>query len=142
MGHVINERIFHIFCNDWMDCRDAFYAVLCCVRTGHHWVRSILAYGLSTKPFIKLLWNFKNFLFSFLLTDYLTYLTDYLMPSDKRNSITTRAMGSISSLFNIASSRDVPFRQPLVLQLQYSHHGSTKAYLCSPLFLIPFSTTT
>ena len=48
-------------------------------------------------------------------------------------------MGSISSLFNITSSRDVPFHQPL--QLQYLHHGSTKAYLCSPLFLIPFSTT-
>jgi len=56
------------------------------------------------------------------------------MPSDKRNSITTKAMGLISSLFNIASSRDVPFRQPL--QLQFLHHGSTKAYLCSP-FLSP-----
>ena len=38
-------------------------------------------------------------------------------------------MGFISSLFNIASSRDVPFRQPL--QLQCSHHGSTKAYYFS-----------
>ena len=67
-------------------------------------------------------------------------LTDYLMPSDKRNLITTWAMGSISSLFKVTSSRDVPFRQPL--QLQYSHRGSTKAYPCPPLFLIPFSTTT
>ena len=50
------------------------------------------------------------------------------MPSDKRNSITAKAMGLISSLFNVASSRDVPFRQPL--QLQSSHHGFTKAYLC------------
>jgi len=64
------------------------------------------------------------------------YLTDYLMPSDKRNSITTKAMGLISSLFNVASSRDVPFCQPL--QLQCSHHGSTKAYLCSPLICSPF----
>jgi len=31
------------------------------------------------------------------------------MPSDKHNSITTKAMGLISSLFNIASSQDVPF---------------------------------
>ena len=61
------------------------------------------------------------------------------MLSDKRNSITTRAMGSISSLFNIASSRDVPFCQPL--QLQYSHYGCTKAYLGSSLFLISFSST-
>ena len=43
-------------------------------------------------------------------------------------------MGLISSLLNVASSQDVPFHQPL--QLQCSHHGSTKAYLCSPLFLI------
>ena len=31
------------------------------------------------------------------------------------------------------------FCQPL--QPQFSHHSSTKAYLCSPLFSIPFSTT-
>ena len=52
------------------------------------------------------------------------------MPSDKRNSITAKAMGLISSLFNVASSWDVPFCQPL--HLQCSRHGSTKAYLCSP----------
>ena len=79
--------------------------------------------------FIKLLWNFKNFLFNRFFYWLTIWLTDYLMPSDKHNSITTRAMGLISSLFNVASSRDVPFCQPL--QLQYSHHGSTKAYLCS-----------
>jgi len=45
------------------------------------------------------------------------------------------------ALFSVSPNptRDVPFRQPL--QLQYSHHGSTKAYLCSSLFLISFSTT-
>jgi len=58
------------------------------------------------------------------------YPTNWLMPSDKRNSITAKAIGLISSLFNVASSRDVPFHQ--LLQLQCSHHGSTKAYLCSP----------
>jgi len=47
-------------------------------------------------------------------------------------------MGLISLLINVASSRDVPFCQPL--QLQCLHHGSTKTYLYSPLFLIPFST--
>jgi len=34
------------------------------------------------------------------------------MPSDKRNWIMAKATGLISSLFNVASSRDVPFRQP------------------------------
>ena len=51
------------------------------------------------------------------------------MPSDKRNLITTKA---ISSLFNIALSRDVPFHQ--LQQLQCSHHGSTKQ---APVF--PYS---
>ena len=55
------------------------------------------------------------------------WLSDWL---SKHNSITTKVMGLISSLFNIASSRNVPFCQPL--QLQCLHHGSTKAYLCSP----------
>ena len=57
------------------------------------------------------------------------------MPSDKRNLITATAsyMGLISSLFNITSSRDVPFRQPLLLQCSY--HSFTKAYLCSPPLL-------
>jgi len=67
-------------------------------------------------------------------TTWTDWLTDYLMPSDKRNSITTKAMGLISSLLNVASSRDVLFCQ--LQQLQCSHHGSTKVYLCSP-FLSP-----
>jgi len=58
-------------------------------------------------------------------------LTIWPMPSDKHNSITAKAMGLISSLFNVASSRDVPFCQ--LLQLQCSHHGSTKVLLCFPL---------
>ena len=75
---------------------------------------------------------------NFVLTD---WLTDWLTPSDKRNLITAIATGCtalISSLlFNIASSQDVPFCQPQ--QLQCSHHGSTKTYLCSPLYCIHFS---
>ena len=66
------------------------------------------------------------------------WLTDWLMPSDKRNSVVVKATGSISSLFNVASSRYVPFRQPQKLQSLY--HGSTETYLCSPLSSIPFST--
>ena len=34
------------------------------------------------------------------------------MPSDKCNSITAKTTGSISSLFDVASSRQVPFHQP------------------------------
>ena len=82
--------------------------------------------------YIKLLWNFKNFLFN----RFFCWLTDWLMPSDKRNSIMAIATGLIFSLFNVASSRDVPFRQPQ--QLQCSHHGFTKIYLCSP-FLSPLA---
>ena len=59
------------------------------------------------------------------------------MPSSKRNSITAKAMGLIFALFNVASSRDVPFRQPL--QLECLHHGFTKAHLCFPSCSIPFS---
>ena len=40
-------------------------------------------------------------------------------------------MGLTSSLFNVTSSRDVPFHQPQ--QLQCSHDGSTKVYCCSHL---------
>ena len=88
---------------------------------------------------INLQWNFKNFLLNRFFYWLTILLSDYLMPSDKHNSITAKAMGSISSLFNVALSREVPFCQPL--QLQCLHHGSTKAYLCSPLFSILFSTT-
>jgi len=51
------------------------------------------------------------------------------MPLDKRNLITAIATVLISSLFNVASSRDVPFCQ--LQQLHCLHHGSTKAL---PLF--------
>jgi len=56
---------------------------------------------------IKLLWNLKmSYLtnFSIWLIEHLTnWLTDYLMTSDKHNSITAKAMGLISSLFNVTS---------------------------------------
>ena len=38
------------------------------------------------------------------------------MPSDKRNSITTKAMGLIISLFNVASAEHVPFGIPQYVQ--------------------------
>ena len=58
------------------------------------------------------------------------------MLSDKRNLIATKAMDLIFALFDIASSRDVPFHQ--VQQLQHSHHGSTKAQICYPMYSIPY----
>jgi len=58
------------------------------------------------------------------------------MFSDKRNSIMAIATGLISSLINVASSRDMlPTTAAAVLD------GSAKDYLCSPLCSIPFSTT-
>ena len=45
------------------------------------------------------------------------------MPSDKHNSRTARARDLISSLINVASSRDVPFHQPQLLQCL--HQGAT-----------------
>ena len=48
-----------------------------------------------------------------------------------------KATGLISSLFNVASSGDMPFHQ--LQQLQCLYHGSTEAYLCSPLSSIPLS---
>ena len=62
------------------------------------------------------------------------------MPSDKRNSITAKATGLISSLFNVASARDVPFRQ--LQQLQCICHGATFVLLKDPLYLFPYSSTT
>jgi len=53
--------------------------------------------------------------------------------------ILATATGLISSLFNVASSQDVPFHQ--LQQLQCLHHGSNKAYLCSLLCSIPLFTT-
>jgi len=61
------------------------------------------------------------------------------MPSDKHNLIMSITTGLISSLFNVALSRDVPFHKPQ--QLQCLNHGFTKAYLCFPLCSIPFSLT-
>jgi len=52
------------------------------------------------------------------------------MPSDKRNSITAKAMGLIFLLFNIASSLDVYFCTPQYVQ--YILHGLTRALLCVP----------
>ena len=96
-------------------------------------------FQIIPNPFQKLLWNFKNSIFSrifYWLTDWLTpSFPPLLMPSDKCNSTVTMATGLISSLFNVALSGDVP------QQLQCLHHGFTKARLCSPLYSIPFSFT-
>jgi len=53
------------------------------------------------------------------------------MPSDKHNSRTARITDFISSLINVASSRDMPFRQPQ--QLQCLHNGATFVPLCAPI---------
>jgi len=52
------------------------------------------------------------------------------MPSDKRNSITAKAMGLIFSLFDVASSREVPFDTPQYVQCILQ--GLTSVLLCVP----------
>ena len=52
------------------------------------------------------------------------------MPSDKRNSITAKAMGSIFSLFGVASACQMPFGIPQYIQ--YILHGLTGVLLCVP----------
>ena len=40
MGQAFHEHILRIFCNGWMDCRDAFHSVLClyCCVTDRTWL--------------------------------------------------------------------------------------------------------
>ena len=52
------------------------------------------------------------------------------LPSGKCNSITAKVMGLNFSLFDIASSRDVPFGIPQYVQCM--HHGLTFILLCVP----------
>ena len=57
-------------------------------------------------------------------------LPAYLMPSGKHNVITAKAMGLIFSLFDIASSQDVPFG--ILQYVQCMHHRLTFVFLCVP----------
>ena len=52
------------------------------------------------------------------------------MPSDKRNSITAKAMDSIFSLFDVASARQMPFG--ILQYIQCILHGLTSVLLCVP----------
>ena len=53
-----------------------------------------------------------------------------MMPSDKRNLITAKAMGLIFSLFDIASARQVPFG--ISQYVQCILRGLTSVLLCVP----------
>ena len=64
----------------------------------------------------------------FMLTNSLTYS---LMPSARHNSTMDVATGLISSLFDVALSRDVPFRQPQ--DVQCMHHGLAFVLPCVPV---------
>ena len=65
-----------------------------------------------------------------------TCLPALLMLSEKHNSIITKVMYLISSLFNISWSSSIPFCQSQ--QIQCLHHESSNTYLCSSLCLILF----
>ena len=87
-----------------------------------------------------MLWKF-NFNF-FLFSRFFYYLTDWLtiwcLNSDNCNSITVKAIGLTSSLFNVTLSRDMPFCQ--LQQFRCLHHESTRAYLCSPFHSLLYTT--
>ena len=51
------------------------------------------------------------------------------MPSDKRNSITAKAMSLIFSLFNVALDQEVPFGIPV----HTVHSSWTYMYQCPPV---------
>ena len=75
------------------------------------------AFSTILKASNKLLQNLKKIIqWNFLLTN-------CLIPSGKCNLITAKAMGMIFSLFDVASSRDVPFG--ILQYIQCTHHGLT-----------------
>ena len=71
----------------------------------------------------------KNFMLTYWLTD---WLTDYLMPPAKHNLTMDKVTGLISSMFDIASSWDVPFCQ--LQYVQYMHHGFAYVLPCVTAF--------
>jgi len=70
---------------------------------------------------------YKSFKNSYLTEFFINWPTYRLINVFRRNSIMAIAIALISSLLNVTSSWDVPFRQ-----LQWSHHGSTIIYCCTP----------
>ena len=56
------------------------------------------------------------------------------MPPAMHNSTIDKAMGLISSLFDVALSRDVPFCQPQYVQ--YIHHRLAFVLLCVPVLFV------
>ena len=58
------------------------------------------------------------------------------MPTAKHNSRMDKATGLISSLFDVALSQDVPFRQPQYVQ--YMDHEFAFVLLCVPV--LPLAT--
>ena len=49
MGCEFHEHIVRIFCNGWMDCRDAFHAILLC---NGQYIAKYEAYWLISVPII------------------------------------------------------------------------------------------
>jgi len=84
----------------------------------------------------KFLWKFKNSIY-WILCWLIHSLTHSLMPSAKHNLAMDVATGLISSLFDVALSRDVPFRQPQ--DVQCMHHGLIFVLLCVPVLFAEVS---
>ena len=58
------------------------------------------------------------------------------MPSDKHNLITAKVTDLIFSLFNVASSQDVPFGTPVPQYIQCILQRLTSILLCASLLTV------
>jgi len=83
----------------------------------------------------------KNYSMEF-STDWLTCLTEFLMPSDSHNLTMAKAMGLIFSLFNIASAREVPSAIALYIQciLYVPSFVSAQCNFVVGMWWVPFIT--
>jgi len=87
---------------------------------GQYWLgksKPKQAFRLTRNTFNKFLQNFEN------------YFLNNNSLSDQRNSTMAKAMGLIFSLFDVASTRELPFGIPQYICIL---HGLTNALLCVP----------
>ena len=92
------------------------------------------AFSTILKASNKLFKKIFNGIFYCLLACLPACLPACLMPPGKRNPITAKTMGLIFSLFDVASSRDVPFGIPQYVQC--THHGLSLSFFVSHFFLL------
>ena len=127
----------HTFSHDYMyQLENSFVIISWCYWPGRNKSKNAFRLRVVLNALEKLLQNLKFFYLAEFFTD---WLIDWLtLISDRCNPVTAGATGMFSWLINVKPSHSVLFRQPQ--QLQCLHYGSIKAFHCSPLCPIPFST--